>query len=134
MTKYELQFLRIYIKGISERKITQITQKTASNNFRQNRCFYSIQKVIQATFSQGHPNFLRTRGIQCTCISLFNICFSIIKAVSRWNRHDNEYLIEKSDALNKFQNTDQLFSCACLLEVVVIFNSRCLYFNYSKQI
>ena len=42
-----------------------------------------MQKVIQATFSQGHPKFGRTKGIQYACISLFSICFSILKAVSR---------------------------------------------------
>ena len=68
--------------------------KRASNNFQQNRYAYGIQKVIQATFNQGHPKFGPTRAIQCTCISLFSICFSIFKAVSRWNRHDIEYVIE----------------------------------------
>ena len=33
------------------------------------------KKVIQATFSQGRPNFGRTRGIQYTCISLFSIYY-----------------------------------------------------------
>ena len=85
MTQYELQFLRIDIKRMSKKEIRQIMSKIASNNFQQNKCAYAIQKVIQASFSQGHPEFGRTRGFQCTCISLFSICFSIFKAVSRWN-------------------------------------------------
>ena len=133
MTQYELQFLRICIKRISQRKITQITQKTASDNIQQNGRVYSIQKVIQATSDRGHTKVTRTRGIQCTCICLFNICFPIFKVVSKRNRHDIESLTEKGNALYKFQNTDHLLSCACLPGVVVIFHSRCFYFNYSKQ-
>ena len=97
MTQYHPQFLRIDIKGISKKEISQIMYKIASNNFQGSRSAYSIQKVIPATLSQGH-----TRGIQCTCIFLFKICFSIIKAVSRWGRHEVEYVIEKGDALYKF--------------------------------
>ena len=66
MTQYELQFLRIDIKGIPKKEVSQIMFKIASNNFQQNRCAYSIQKVIQATFSHGHPKFGLIRGIQCT--------------------------------------------------------------------
>ena len=54
--------------------------KIASNNFQQNRCTYSIQEIIQATFSQSHLKFGRARIIQCTCISLFSIF--IFKEVS----------------------------------------------------
>ena len=38
MTHYELQFLRIDIKGISKKQICQIIYEIASNNFQQNRC------------------------------------------------------------------------------------------------
>ena len=37
--------------------------------------------------------------------------------MSRWNRHDVEYVIEKGDALYKLQNTYQLFSSTCLQRV-----------------
>ena len=55
MTQYELQFLRTDIKEISKKEISLIMNKIASKNFQLNRRAYSIQKVIQATFSQGHP-------------------------------------------------------------------------------
>ena len=51
---------------------------------------------------------------------MFSTCFSIFKAVSRWNRLDVEYLIEISDALYNLQNTDQLLSCTCLPRVVQV--------------
>ena len=76
-----------------------------------------IQKVVQASFSQGHPKFGSARGIQCTCIFLFSICFSIFKTVPRWNRHDVEY---EDDALYKMQNINQLLSCTQLSRVVQV--------------
>ena len=48
MTQYEIQFLRIDFKRISEREINQIMYKIASNNFQQNKYDYRIKKVIQA--------------------------------------------------------------------------------------
>ena len=48
MTRYELHFLKIDIKDISKKEISQIMYQIASNNFQQNRYAYSIQKVIQA--------------------------------------------------------------------------------------
>ena len=39
--------------------------------------------------------------------------------MSRWNRHDIEYAIEKSDPLHKLQNTDQLIYCTSSLPRVV---------------
>ena len=44
MTQYKLQFLKIYIKEISKKEISQLIYKIASNNFQQNGLAYSIQK------------------------------------------------------------------------------------------
>ena len=50
LTQYELQFLRIDTKGINKKEIiSQIIYKTASNNFQESKCAYSIQKVVQAS-------------------------------------------------------------------------------------
>ena len=92
--------------------------KIGSTSYQPNRCAYSIQKLIHATFSQGHRKFGRTTGFHFTCISLLNACFSIFKAVPRWNRLDIEYVIEKSDALYKLQNADELLLCTCFPRVV----------------
>ena len=105
MTQYELfkSFLRTDIKEITRKEISQIIYTIVSNNFQQNRRAYNIQKVIKATFSQGHPKFVRTTGIQCTCISLISICFSIFKAVSRWSKHDIHCVLEENRALTNFR-------------------------------
>ena len=41
MTQYEIQFLKIDIKGISKIEISQTMYRIASNNFQQNKCVYS---------------------------------------------------------------------------------------------
>ena len=53
-------------KEFLKRETSQVMHEIASNIFQQNRCAYGIQKVIEATFSQGHWNFGRTKGIQFT--------------------------------------------------------------------
>lgn len=72
---------------------------------------YTILNCIQASFNQGHEKFGETRGIQCTCIALYNICFSVFKDVSLWNKNDLEYIVEKGDELYKSQNTLRYLSC-----------------------
>ena len=47
---------------------------------------YSIEKVIQGSFHQGNPRFGRTASVQCVCNSLFALCWSKVKTVSRWNK------------------------------------------------
>ena len=42
-----------------------------------------IQKFVQARFIRGHLRFVGTRGIQCSCRSIYGICFSAFKNMSR---------------------------------------------------
>ena len=42
---------------------------------------YNIAGIAQAFFSQGHEAFGVTRGIQCTFISLYGVCFLSSKAI-----------------------------------------------------
>ena len=60
---------------------------------------YKIAGIVQASFSQGHEKFGVTRGIQCTCISLYSVCFSSIKLILEWLSEDLEYIIVKGDKL-----------------------------------
>ena len=72
---------------------------------------------------------LATRGIQCSCISLYGICFSVFKSVSRWNINDLEYIVEKGDLLYKMQNTTQFLCCPELPRSVMV-ESVCLNINF----
>ena len=60
------RFCGLVSKEFLKRETSQVMHEIASNIFQQNRCAYGIQKVIEATFSQGHWNFGRTKGIQFT--------------------------------------------------------------------
>ena len=57
---------------------------------------YNFAGIVQTSFSQSHGKFIVTQGIQCTCISLYSVCFS---------SEDLQYVIVKGDQLYKEQNT-----------------------------
>ena len=56
-----------------------------------------IQKVVLGSFHQGHSKFGDTAGIQCACIALYAICFSLVKKVSIWKSFDLDYILEKGN-------------------------------------
>ena len=72
---------------------------------------YNIAGIIQASFSLGHEKFGVTRGIQCTCISLYSACLSSFKPIFEWSSEDLEYVIVNGDQSYKEQNTLTLSSC-----------------------
>ena len=67
--------------------------------------------VIKASFNQGNDKFGHTKGIQCSCISLFAVSFSVFKNVARWTCHDLEYIVEQGDALYKSTGSTNFLSC-----------------------
>ena len=83
---------------------------------------YTIRNCVQARFSQGDPRFGDTRGIQCTCISLYGICFSAFKNISRWMQNDLDCILEKGDQLFKAQRTHSYLSCPQLPRQIKIGN------------
>ena len=42
---------------------------------------YNFAGIVQTSFSQSHGKFIVTQGIQCTCISLYSVCFSSFKLI-----------------------------------------------------
>ena len=42
-------------------------------------------KVVQESFNQENAMFWETAGIQCACIALFEISYSTLKEVNRWD-------------------------------------------------
>ncbi|XP_057309679.1 uncharacterized protein LOC130647739 [Hydractinia symbiolongicarpus] len=79
---------------------------------------YTIIKCTKGSFHQGHEKFSYTRGIQCTCISLYASLFSFFKHVSRWTKNDINCVLEKGDNLYKLQNTTQFLTCTELPRTV----------------
>ena len=64
-------------------------------------------KIAQVTHHQGDIRYGSTAGIQCLCISLIAVCWSLIKSISRWDSNDLDRILRKGDelfkSLNKFK-------------------------------
>ena len=82
---------------------------------------YSIEKVIQGSFHQGNPIFGRTAGVQCACNSLFALCWSQAKTVSRWLNH----VLTEGDLLYKSLNVVDMLKADDLPRSIVMCNIEC---------
>ena len=96
---------------------------------------YAIDKVILASFHQGDTRFGTTAGIQCTCNSLFALCFSQLKKVFRWNTADLDFLLTEGDILYKSLRTMDLLSADELPRSVVMpnYNISIDYLNWKLK-
>ena len=62
---------------------------------------FDNKKSVLGSFHQAHAKFGNSAGIQCSCNSLYAICFSIIKRVSLWKSLDIDYILENGDKIFK---------------------------------
>ena len=60
-----------------------------------------ISKIVQGTHHQGDIRYGTTAGIQCLCISLMAVCWSLAKSISRWDSNDFDRILRKGDELFK---------------------------------
>ena len=64
-------------------------------------------KVVQATQHQGDIRYGMSSGIQCSCMSLMSVCWTLFKSVSIWDSFDLDCILQKGDflfkSLNKYQ-------------------------------
>ena len=81
------------------------------------------KKVLQGTFHQGHVMFGETAGRQCSCCSLFAICFTLVKSPGHWNSCDLDFILREGDTLYKAQNTMAHLMATQLPKFVAIFGS-----------
>ena len=65
-----------------------------SNDFR-------IIKTVQASHHQGDIRYGNTRGIQCSCMSLLSISWTVIKLPSFWDIFDLDSILYRGDQLFK---------------------------------
>ena len=63
-----------------------------------------IMKVVQATHHQGDIRYGMLRGIQCSCMSLMSVFWTLFKAVSRWDCFDLDCILHKGDLWFKSLN------------------------------
>ena len=83
---------------------------------------YSIEKVIEGSFHHVNPRFGRTAGEQCTCNSLFSLCWSQVKTVSRWNKNDLNHVLTEGDLLHKSLNFVDMLTADVLPRSIVMCN------------
>ena len=66
-----------------------------------------ISNIVQGTNHQGDIRYGTTAGIQCLCISLIAVRWSLIKSISRWDIIDLDQILGKGDeffkSLDKFK-------------------------------
>ena len=60
--------------------------------------------------------------MQCTCNSLFALCWSQVKTVPRWNESDLNHLLTEGDLLHKSLNVVYMFTADDLPKSIVMCN------------
>ena len=63
---------------------------------------YTIIKVVQATHHQGDVRYGTSRGIQCSCLSLISLTWTLFKTPALWDKFDLDCILGKGDQLFKF--------------------------------
>ena len=61
-------------------------------------------KVVQATHNRGNIRYGMSGGIQCSCLSLMSVCWTLFKSVSIWDSFDLHCILQKGDFLFKSLN------------------------------
>ena len=70
--------------------------KMALNNFDT-----KIMKVVQATHNRGDVRCGMSRDIQCSCMSLMSVSWTLFKSASIWDSFGLDCLLQKGDVLLK---------------------------------
>ena len=83
---------------------------------------YSIEKVTKGSFHQRNPRFGRIAGVKCACNSLFALCWSQVKTVSRWNKSDLNHVLTEGDLLFKSLNVVDMLTADDLPRSIVMCN------------
>ena len=70
-----------------------------------------LKKSVQGSCNKGYERFGTTAGMQCTCISIFLLCWSVIGKVSIWQSHDLDYIICTGYKIYKDLRYFKVFEC-----------------------
>ena len=62
---------------------------------------FLIKNYVLRSFHQGDKRFGETAGIQCACIALTELCWSVMRKVSIWRAADLDYIWESGDWVDK---------------------------------
>ena len=65
-------------------------------------CNNSIAKIVRASHHQGDSRYGISSGMQCSCMSLMSICWTMFKKlVARWDMFELDSILENGDKLFK---------------------------------
>ena len=81
-----------------------------------------ISKFVQGTHHQGDIRYGTSAGIQCLCMSLMAVCWSLTKSVSRWDGIDLDQILGKDDELLKSVNKFKLLGVEDLPTKVEVYS------------
>ena len=56
-------------------------------------------KVVQATHQQGDIRYGMSRGIQCSCMSLMSVCWTLFKTESMRHSFDLDCMLQKKGSI-----------------------------------
>ena len=63
---------------------------------------YTIIKVVQATHHQGNVRYGTSSGIQCSCMSLMSVTWTLFTSPDMWDTFDLDCILSKGDQLFKY--------------------------------
>ena len=61
-----------------------------------------IMKVVQVSYHQSDLGYGMLRDINCSCMSLMSVCWTLFKSKRIWNSPDLDYILQKRDLLFKY--------------------------------
>ena len=62
---------------------------------------FQIIKVVQASHHQGDVRYGNSRGIQCSCMSLMSVSWTLFKSPGFWDKFDLDSILQNGDELFK---------------------------------
>ena len=63
---------------------------------------YTVIKVVQASHHQGDAKYGASMGIQCSCMLLISVSWTLFKSPGLWNKFDLDCILGKGDQIFKF--------------------------------
>ena len=63
---------------------------------------YTVIKEVQATHRQGDDRYGTSRGIQCLCMSLLSITWTLLRSPGLWDKFNLDSILGKVDQLFSF--------------------------------
>ena len=91
---------------------------------------YRIVSSVLGSYHQVDSRFGATAGVQCTCNSLFALCWSVIRNVCQWQTFDLDHVLCEGDRNYKPLNTLNLLAADELPNVVQIADGHMFSVEY----